>query len=67
MKMIQISKDTLINPSMISVIETRTTKNGKSIKVFIEGQSYLVEISPGEFFSELLTSGVEAHQQFFAG
>ena len=67
MKLIKISKDILINPEKISVIEMRQGKNGRNIKVTIEGNSYLVETESSEFLAELITSGVETHKQFFAG
>lgn len=64
---IKISDTTLINSEKISAVEIKKIRGKKSITFVAEGKSYICENDPQETLKDLVNSGIDLHNQFFAG
>ena len=67
MKLIMISSDILINPEKISKIAIAKDGKNKKVRITVDGETHLLEVSLDNFLKELVTVGIDPHAQFFAG
>ncbi len=67
MHLIEVSKNALVNPEMISAIEIRDLEQGRSLVVVVEGIRYISDRDPQLFLTELMRMGVDTkNEQFFS-
>lgn len=65
MNLIKISDTVLVNADMISAIEMKNLKGGKTITLIVEGKSYISENK--NIVADLIKAGVNLNEQYFAG
>lgn len=64
---IPISKTTLINPHMVSAIDTRKAKGQEYYVIIVDGKEFDLEVSIDKFLADLKKAGAGHDNHHFAG
>ena len=67
MDLIELGKNTLVNPEYISLIEKKTIRGNEVIVIWVDGRSYILEGDFNKFLARLNLNITNDKKQYFAG